>query len=271
VSAYVQFSEQRKECIDYFTFINKVESIDIDEIKKELVKNISKLEQSNVFESNEYEIIIDRGLLMNLLLNFSNHFTNRKAIDKTSIFLNKKGTKIFSDQVSLVDCNYFKELGIHVTYDDEAIPAKTKYVVENGVLKMFLSDQKTASILNEESSGNSFNSSTSFIYPYIENGKYEVEEMIKTTKKGVLITEFKGYHSGLNNNSADFSLEISGNIVIDGKVKDSIKEAILIGNVFSDIFNNIKYLGNDIDFLRDIYSPSAKLDRPVKISFSAEK
>jgi len=85
-----------------------------------------------------------------------------------------------------------KKLGSYF-FDDEGIKAGHNVLVENGILKNFIYDRKTASELNATPQGNGRRES--FAHPvnvrmsntYFGSGDYELEEMISEIKEGVML------------------------------------------------------------------------------------
>jgi PmbA protein len=63
-----------------------------------------------------------------------------------------------------------------------------------------------------------------------------------------------GMHTA-NPVSGDFSVGIAGVYIEKGELKYPVKEAIISGNV-SQIFKNIKALGQDLTFYRNIGTPT---------------
>lgn len=155
---------------------------------------------------------------------------------------------VVSEKLTIIDAPFVPEIGMYKTYDDDGMPTRTQDIIKNGVLKTFIHSNATAKILNTKSTGNASGQSTSFNCAYVEKGNTPKEEIIKSIKSGIYITDLKGFHSGLNASSGDFSLEISGNIITDGVIGKAIKTGILSGNVFKDILNNIEFISNDNDF-----------------------
>ena len=83
-----------------------------------------------------------------------------------------------------------------MTIDDEGTPSQNTMLIENGILKGFMQDRLNAKLMNKESTGNGRRQSYSHIpmprmtNTYMLSGKYEHEELIKSTKKGIYATQF---------------------------------------------------------------------------------
>ena len=69
------------------------------------------------------------------------------------------------------------------------------------------------------------------------------------------ITGLDGLHAGVNQVSGNFSLKCSGYKIVDGKKADPVTLIILTSS-FQYLMNNIKAIGNDLDFRGTVGSPS---------------
>ena len=136
------------------------------------------------------------------------------------------------------------------SFDDEGVACRKKTLVEQGVLKTYLHNLKSAKLMNAVSTGNGFKAgyaSNVGIAPsnlYIENGNTSVEDMIASMKEGIIVTEITGLHAGLNAMTGEFSLQSQGWYVKDGKKLRPVNLITIAGN-FLDAMKDIAMLGND--------------------------
>ena len=76
-----------------------------------------------------------------------------------------------------------------LTIDDEGTPSQNTMLIENGILKGFMHDRLNAGLMNQSPTGNGRRQSYSHLpmprmtNTYMLNGKYEHDELIKSTKK----------------------------------------------------------------------------------------
>ncbi|PKM70556.1 MAG: TldD/PmbA family protein, partial [Firmicutes bacterium HGW-Firmicutes-18] len=128
-----------------------------------------------------------------------------------------------------------------------------KKVIENGILKTYLHNQKTAEKDGVSSTGNASRGSyksTIGISPsnfFIENGTYTLDEMVESIDNGLLLIELQGLHSGLNSVSGDFSLSCFGYLIENGKKSKPVNQITVSGNFF-DMIKSIEMIGNDLRF-----------------------
>lgn len=240
--------------------------VKIEEFINELKKDIKLKGTKKDISSGDYEVIFDPGAFMTLLDPFMMHINGRQVIDKVSVWKDSLGKQISSSKLNLVDAPIEKEIGVYITYDEDAHPTKNQHFIKNGVLQKFLTNQKFAQILKTNSSGNSNGSGASFMNPYIAKGTSTEKEIISSTKKGVYIRGLSGIHSGLNAISGEFSLELVGNIIEDGEIKEEISKGVISGNFFKDVLPNIGLVGNKRESRKRIKSPMIKLSKKLPVS-----
>ncbi len=157
---------------------------------------------------------------------------NRK---KTSVFHNLVGQSVASDQITIVDDGTIPDRRGSLTIDDEGTPTQNTVLIENGILKNFMQDRLNAKLMNKKPTGNGRREDYSCIpmprmtNTYMINGKYDHEELIKSTKNGVYATQFSGGQVDITSGKFVFSASEAFKIV-DGKIDRPLKGATLIGN-----------------------------------------
>lgn len=173
---------------------------------------------------------------------------NRK---KTSIFWNKMGQKVGSDQIFIFDdptIPYFR--GSYNIDDEGTIPKKTP-LVEGGKLVGLLQDRLSARLMNKPLTGHGRRQDYTCIpvprmsNTYIAQGEYEPEEIIKSINKGFYADKFQG---GQVEDSGKFTFSVSsGSLIENGRLTAPIKQATLIGTNI-DILQKIDKVGSDLTF-----------------------
>ena len=156
-------------------------------------------------------------------------------IEKTSAFFDLVGSKIASDQVSVVDDGTINKRRGSLTIDDEGTPSQNTTLIENGILKGFMHDKLNARLMKQKFTGNGRRQSYSHLpmprmtNTYMLNGKYDHQELIESTKKGIYATQFSGGQVDITSGKFVFSASEAYEI-INGKVGKPLKGATLIGN-----------------------------------------
>ena len=90
----------------------------------------------------------------------------------------------------------------------------------------------------------------------MENGKVSKLDMIKSLKKGLLITELMG--SSINYSNGDYSRGASGFWIENGEICYPVSEITIAGNLV-DIFMSL-IPANDLEFNFGINAPSCLVE-----------
>ncbi len=173
---------------------------------------------------------------------------NRK---KTSAFFDLVGKKVASEQISVVDDGTINDKRGSLTIDDEGTPSQNTMLIENGILKGFMQDRLNAGLMNQTSTGNGRRQSYSHLpmprmtNTYMLNGKYEHDELIKSTKKGIYATQFSGGQVDITSGKFVFSASEAYEIV-NGKIGSPLKGATLIGNG-PEILKEVTMVANNLE------------------------
>lgn len=263
-SAVAKDNSDVKSAGDYL-FVNDFYDINIDKLATKIVSKAVGLLNAIPVESKKYPVILENAVFANLVGAFQTMFSGEAVIKKITLLDGKIGQKIASDKITIVDDPLNENAYVQHPFDDEGVSCYRKEIISQGVFKTFLHNLKTANALNTESTGNGFkislNSpisvrSTNLI---VEKGTTSLDDMIKSIKEGVLITQVAGLHSGVNPVSGDFSLQASGYLILDHKITRPVSLIVIAGN-FIDMLNNIELVGDDLKFTESrIAAPSVKI------------
>tara|TARA_Y200000002_G_scaffold250581_1_gene207619 strand:- start:875 stop:2278 length:1404 start_codon:yes stop_codon:yes gene_type:complete len=173
---------------------------------------------------------------------------NRK---KTSAFYNLVNQCVASDQITVVDDGTIFNRRGSLTIDDEGTPSQNTVLIEKGILKNFMQDRLNARLMNQSPTGNGRRQSYAHMpmprmtNTYMLKGKYEHEELIKSTKKGIYATQFSGGQVDITSGKFVFSASEAYRIE-NGKITKPLKGATLIGNG-PDILKQVSMVGNNLE------------------------
>ena len=192
--------------------------------------------------------------MVSLLGALSSSFNGESVNKGLSILKDKLNTKIFSDKLTIID-NPLLAKGVNSTpFDDEGVQSKNKVVVEKGVVKTFLHSLKSAKKAKVAPTGNGFKAgyrsgvNVSPTNLYIQKGNVSYDELVKQLNNGVIITSFSGIHAGMNPLTMNFSLEVEGFEVKDGKVIRPLNLMLLAGNLIEMLDKNLVDIADDLYF-----------------------
>lgn len=217
-------------------------------------------------KSNTYKTIIKNEVVADMLQVFSSAFLADNVQKGFSLLSGKLGEKVYSSKITICDYPLLDNGYATTPFDSEGVASYNKNVVENGILKTYLYNLKTANKDGVQSTGNGFKSSfrgtvgvrtTNF---FIQNGITEFEDLLSDINNGLLITDVAGLHSGANSISGDFSLAAEGFLIENGKITAPVEQITIAGN-FYNLLSDVKDIGNDLKFNSSaIGSPSLAFD-----------
>ena len=210
--------------------------------------------------------VIENLAFSSLLGAMSNIFSAEAVQKNISKLKGKLNESIASSIVTLVDDPFLKDGLANSSFDDEGVPTSYKEIIQDGVLKTYLYNLKTAYKDGVSSTGNGVKGSykgtvgISSFNLYIKPSDKSFDKMIENIKEGIFITDFAGLHSGLNTISGDFSLAGEGFYIKDGKIDRPLNQITISGNFF-ELLKNIKDIANDIKFsFSSVGSPSIMVE-----------
>jgi len=187
------------------------------------------------------------GLPLMLGLNGKNVYTS------ISPMVGKIGEKLFDDKLTIADDPTLDGKFGSASYDDEGVAHRRNVLVEQGVLKGFLYDLKTAAQSGVESTGNGSRSLFSPPGPSPTNlifgaGETPLAEIIAGVDEGLLVENALGLGQG-NVISGAFSNSWSLAFKIEkGEVVGRVKDVSIAGNVY-DLLQNVAAVSRETEWV----------------------
>ena len=198
--------------------------------------------------SGARSVVIRNNAMADLLSTFAGVFSADNAQKGMSLLAGKEGQRIASEAVTLID-DPLMPWGLgSCPFDREGAAAKTKNVIEGGMLKTLLHNRKTAKKAGVSTTGNAAGSGR--VAPsnlYIRSGSETLDALLEKMGDGLLITELSGLHAGANPISGDFSLLARGFEVVGGKPVRAVEQFTVAGNFYA-LLENIVAVANDLLF-----------------------
>lgn len=179
------------------------------------------------------------------------------AVYQKSTFLaGRLGEKIGNNLVTVIDDGLLPgRLGSR-PFDSEGLPAQRTIVLEKGILKNYLCNTYASRKLNLPATGNGNGRGVVPNNFFLEPGPSRPEEIIRSTRKGLLLTRVIGH--GLNSVTGDISRGASGLWIEDGQIVYPVAEITIAGNL-GGILKNIEAVGNDLQFESAVCGPTIKV------------
>src|SRR5205807_1727018 len=133
---------------------------------------------------------------------------NRK---KTSAFAGLIGQQVASSKVTVVDNGTMPSRRGSLNVDDEGSPTQETVLIENGILKGYLSDKLSARLMGIADTGNGRRESYEHIpmprmtNTYMLPGDDNPEDIIRSVKRGIYAVNFGGGQVDITNGKFVFS------------------------------------------------------------------
>ena len=172
---------------------------------------------------------------------------NRKGV---SAFSGRMGQKVASELCTVVDDGTIGSRRGSLNVDDEGQPTQRNVLIENGVLRGYLQDKLSSTLLGAESTGSGRRESYAHIpMPRMTNtfmmaGESDPEEIVRSVPKGLYCVNFGGGQVDITSGNFVFSASESY-LIEDGKLTRPVRNATLIGNG-PEALKYVSMVGNDL-------------------------
>jgi TldD protein len=172
---------------------------------------------------------------------------NRK---KTSAFTGLIGQSVASSKVTVVDNGTMVGRRGSLNVDDEGSATQETVLIENGVLKGYLTDKLSARLTGTANTGSGRRESYQCIpmprmtNTYMLAGDDAPEDILRSVKRGLYAVNFGGGQVDITNGKFVFSAS-EAYLIEDGKVTAPVKDATLIGNG-PEALKYVSMVGNDL-------------------------
>jgi len=172
---------------------------------------------------------------------------NRK---KTSAFSNLLGQRVASEVCTIVDDGTLPARRGSLNIDDEGTPTTRTVLIEDGILRGYITDRLNARLMGIPLTGNGRREDfRSIVLPRMTNtfmlaGQSDPEEIIGSVKNGLYAASFGGGQVDITNGKFVFSAS-EAYLIEDGKVTKPVKGATLIGSG-PEILKQVSMVGYDL-------------------------
>ncbi len=174
----------------------------------------------------------------------------------------KIGETVFDERVTIMDDGLLASGYETAPFDDEGVPMQTTVVVENGVLRNFLTDLRTAKKLDLPRTGNALRAKRLVLTkdlgkvpaPEVTNwvmagGEKPHEELVAGIHDGVIVDRIMGILMS-NLTAGDFAGNVAYGLKVDGgKVTGRVKDTMVSGNIYKLLRDNLLEISSDVELV----------------------
>ncbi len=217
---------------------------------EQIANNSLDMLKAKIPPAGKFTVIVDPGMGGTIAHESFGHGLEADQVLRGRSYLKDKLNKKVASEVCVI-CDVpdmGNQLGSYF-FDDEGIKAGKNVLVEHGILKNFIYDRKSASLLNTTPQGNGRRESYAHVVQprmsntYFEPGDYDIEEMISEIKEGVMCNHsYFGMEDPIGGGMQCTSKK--GYLIENGEKTKILKSIALSGYVL-DVLENIDAISND--------------------------
>ncbi len=180
---------------------------------------------------------------------------------KTSFLKDKLGERVFPAGINIIDDPH-RQRGLRSKpFDAEGLANQRRALVEDGILKTWVLDLRSARQLGLASTGHASRGTSSPPSPsttnlYLEPGKQSREELIADIKSGLYVTELIGM--GVNGVTGDYSRGAAGFWIENGELAYPVNEITIASNL-KEMFLSLS-AASDLEFRAGTNAPTLRVE-----------
>jgi PmbA protein len=231
-------------------------TLDAAALANAAVQEFRRAERTAEVSTREMPVIFTPRGMQVILLPLLMGINGKNVLKGDSPLDNRLGERIAAAGFTLADDGTVDFAPQSAPYDGEGVPRRRNAVIRDGVLEGFLYDLETASKAGRKSTGNGpgCGASNTIVSP----GAVSFEEMVKSTKEGVVVEQVLGLGQS-NAMNGDFSVNIAlGYKVENGEIVGRVKDAMVAGNVY-DALPRVEAVGSQQEWYHTMCSPAVKI------------
>ncbi len=213
-------------------------------------------------QSGSYPVVLHPHMAASLLGAVAGALNGESVYRKMSFLTDKLGERVASEHVTIVDDGLLPRGFGSRPFDAEGTPTERKVVVDRGVLQTYLYDSYTARKVQRSSTGNAVRGYASaphirHLNIFIQPGPHDPEHIIRSVDRGFYVTGMIGF--GVDTVTGRFSRGASGLWIEQGECIFPVHEVTIAGSLL-EMFQNVRMVGNDLEFNGSIASPTLRID-----------
>ena len=228
------------------------ESLNTEDLGRSAGERALRMLDAGYIKGKKMPVIMGNGFGGVIFHEACGHPLETEAIrKKSSPFTDKMGKSIAQSCLTAIDDGTIPNSWGSINVDDEGTPPQKTVLIENGILKNYLSDRIGASEVGVPLTGSARRES--YVYApvsrmrntYIAAGKDSLEAMISKVEDGLYALKMGG--GSVNPATGEFNFAVEeGYIIKSGKITVPVRGATLIGKGH-EILPMISMVGSDLE------------------------
>jgi PmbA protein len=206
-------------------------------------------------------LIFDKRVSASLIGHLLGAISGSSIARKTSFLLDRAGTRILPEALSVVDDPH-RARGLRSrSFDGEGVATSPRRIVDKGILTGWLVESASGRQLGlpptgHASRGTSGPPGVSASNLWLEGGCVKRQALLADVKLGLYITELIGM--GVNGLTGDYSRGAGGFMVRDGALAEPVSEATIAGNLLDMLLAMVA--ADDLEHRFAMNAPTIRID-----------
>jgi len=246
---------------DYTTAVWAEDLLDPKEIGKSAGERAVKRLNPRKVPTQKVPVIFDPRVAGGIMRHMIGAISGPSIARGTSFLKDRLGQRIFPAGLNIIDDPHRKRGLRAKPFDGEGVRNRRIAIVEDGVLKTWLLDQRSARQLGLKSTGHASRGTSGPPGPaptnlYMEAGKLSPEALIADIKQGFYVGELMGM--GVNGVTGDYSRGAAGFWIENGKLTFPVSEVTIASNL-KEMFLNLTP-ASDLVFKTGSDAPTLRIE-----------
>ncbi|MEM2579130.1 MAG: TldD/PmbA family protein [Desulfurococcaceae archaeon] len=248
-----------------------IEKYDWEDFISELSKLAVEASKAKTPSPGTYVAVLDNEVIGLFIHEAFGHASEGDLVRSgSSILSGRLGEKIGSEQVTIVD-EGLVDGGYPVPFDDECTPKKKTIVVENGVLKKYLTSRMVAAFLNSELTGNA--RAMNFTHDpivrqtnfYMEPGDFSLEELFEDVDYGIYLRGRGAMGGQVDPSMGTFTFHVGPSYILRrGELIELVRGVVVSGNIL-DVLKNVDAVAKDLKIRTSVFGGCGKENQLVRV------
>ena len=227
-------------------------NLNLEEIAENAAQSALRMASAGYINGGILPVVLGNGFGGVIFHEACGHPLETEAIRKNaSPFCDKIGMEVGQHILTAIDDGKIPNKWGSCNIDDEGTPTQKTVLIENGILKNYLSDRIGAGQVGIPRSGSARRESYKFApvsrmrNTFIAPGPDSVDEMIQSIDFGLYAKKMGG--GSVNPGTGEFNFAVQeGYAIRKGKISEPVRGATLIGKGF-EVLPQISMIADDLD------------------------
>ena len=229
-----------------------LETLSPENIAMECGERVLRMLDAGYISGGQMPVVMGNGFGGVIFHEACGHPLETESIRRqASPFCGKLGEQIAHPCLTAIDDGTLPGVWGSLSVDDEGTPTERTVLIENGVLKSYMSDRVGAKEVGVPLTGSARRESYKYApvsrmrNTFIAEGKDSLAEMISSIDNGLYAAKMAG--GSVNPATGEFNFAVDeGYVIRQGKIAEPVRGATLIGKGH-EILPRISMVGNDFD------------------------